>query len=49
MKCMTLPAAVLHFPCPRQQAILLEPTGLAQSAGYVWRRVFLKAVRSRER
>ena len=50
MKHMTLTAAVMHFPTARQEGILLQPTGLSQTAGYVWRRVFLKGVsKTRER
>ena len=44
MKHMTLTASVMHFPTARLEGILLQPTGLAQTAGYVWRRVFLKGV-----
>lgn len=50
MKHMTLTASVMHFPTARLEGILLQPTGLAQTAGYVWRRVFLKGVnKTRER
>ncbi|MDE2291752.1 MAG: hypothetical protein KGL53_06685 [Elusimicrobia bacterium] len=45
MKNMTLTAAVMHLPSARQEAILLQPTGLVRNAGYVWKRVFLKGVK----
>lgn len=49
MKCMTLTSAVMHFPAARRLGILLTPTGTIPSNGYVWKRVFLKEVKSRGR
>ncbi|MBI5596173.1 MAG: hypothetical protein HY928_08820 [Elusimicrobia bacterium] len=49
VKSMTLNTAVMSMPSARLQGILLKPTGLVPGAAYIWRRVFLKAVKGRER
>ena len=44
----TMPLLSMHFLGARQQVISLRPTS-TPSAGYVWRRVFLKGGRTKER